>query len=358
MSGTQTMGQRPVRTHLFRRSLWSAWSARVASWDWATIAFLGGGVLLLWAARLGPPALAWPCRLVGLAALAGAALRRPVSSTPQLALRRQRRARRLEIGPEGIRAWVGARRVSIPWEQLEELREHPDDVFEVVGRDASFLFDTALRGWPDALGLLHRFLSPLPLDRQVSTWTLTPAQLEEWLGPLAQRMPARFQRCVSIEEWVQFGLPMAAMGLGASLSALGQPEFWFALGVTALAILVCRGLLKWLRRGQGVEVALEGLTLRWAGEETQVGWAEVVGVAGRSALGTLRLQTRRQVHLLGCVARAPALVRLLKQVVRLNARNPERLTELDVPKGALSRVIQNAPEPSDAALTRMVRREE
>jgi len=297
--------------------------------------------------------------LAGLVALAVAALRLPKHSTADPAFRRQGRVWWLEIGPEGLQGKIGARRrVHIPWEQLEEVREHPGDVFEAVGRDTSLFFDTALSRWPDALGLLHRFLSPAPPDRQISTWTLTPAQLKGWLGPLGRRTPVHFQRRLAPVEWMSFGLPMGAMGLGAALSALGKPEFWGAVGVTALAVLTCGGLLTWLRRGQGVEVAPEGLTLHDVGGETRVDWVAVVGVAGRAMAGTLRVQTPQGVHLLGCVAQAPALVRLLKQVVRLNARNPERLTELDVPQGALSRVTRLDPKPSDASLTQVVRREE
>jgi hypothetical protein len=315
-------------------------------------------VLLLWEARLGPPYLAWPFRLAGLAALAVAALRPPATPSTAKASRRQRRVWRLEIGPEGLRGRAGVRgRVRLAWDQLEAVREHPDDVFEVVGRDASFYFDTALSGWPDALGLLHRFLNPTDPDRPAAAWTLTPAQIEEWMGPFAQQTPVYLRSRVAPAEWAQFGLPMGMMGLPAALAVLGNPGLWFVVGVTALAILTCGGILTWLRRGQGVEVAPEGLTLRQAAGNTRVDWAEVVGVAGRAAAGTLRVHTPLRVHLLGCVARAPALLRLLRQVVRLNARNPERLTVLDVPAGALSRSTRMAPEPSDAAISLVSPRE-
>lgn len=352
-------GQRPVRNHIFRRLLWSAWPIRMASWNWPTVAWLVGGVLLLWEARLGPPFWAWPFRLAGLLALAATVRRAPAHSAAEEAFQRSRRVWQLQIGPEGIQGWIGAKeRVYIPWEQLREVREHAGDVFEVVGQDTSFFFDTALSGWPDALGLLHRFLRPPNPDQQVASWTLTPAQLEDWLGPLARQTPIRFQRRMAAAEWIQFGLPMAGMGLLAVLASLGQsgPGWGFSLVATASAILLCGGLLTLLRWGQGVDVEREGLTLRQNAGESRLEWAEVVGVAGRSAMGTLRVQTRRGVHLLGCVAQTPALVRLLNQVVRLNAYNPKRLTELDVPQGALSRFERMAPEPSDAALTQVVRR--
>ena len=147
------------------------------------------------------------------------------------------------------------------------------------------------------------------------------------------------------------------LGLAATLPVLGQPEAVGIPLVTAVAVACCGGIVTWLRRGYGVEAAPEGLTLLRPSGEMQVNWDEVVGVAGRAAAGTLRIQTPERVHLVGCVARTSALIRLLRQVMRLNARNPDRATALDVPAGALSRAPHLAPQPSDAALSQVTRRE-